>query len=488
MSQQSSSVRTTSLATKVTGFVIVVAVIAAVGGLLFGFDTGVISGAILFITAQFQLSSVQEEVTTSAVLIGAIIGAVLGGVFVDRIGRRRSIIGAAAIFLLGTLIAAISGDIFVLWIGRIVVGIAIGIASFVVPMYISELAPPQTRGLMTSLNQVAVAVGILLAYLVDYVYSASSNWRAMFAWGLIPGAVLLVGMLFMPYSPRWLLTKQREQDARTALVRIRGTTEVEPEIKETEAEIKAESGGKGLASIEVPALEMPLIIGIGLAVLQQVTGIYTVIYYAPTILQNAGFTSVSASIGATAGVGVVNLLFTIGAALLVDRVGRRPLLLISLAGMVVGLVALGVGFLSGGARSTALGTVTVFSLGVYIASFAIGMGPIFWLLISEIYPLNARGAAMSLATVANWAANFIVAVTFLSLVNLLTQGGTFLLYAVIGVGAWIFTYRLVPETTGKTLEEIQAHWRSGKHPREMSPPKTPTFHRGTPAGESMATQ
>jgi sugar porter (SP) family MFS transporter len=496
MSQASASGKTTPLVIKVTGFVIVVAIVAAIGGLLFGFDTGVISGAILFITAQFHLSSVEEEVTTSAVLIGAIVGAIVGGVFADRIGRRRSIIAAAGTFIVGTAIAAIAGDIFVLWIGRIVVGMAIGVASFVVPMYIAELAPPQTRGLMTSLNQVAVTVGILLAYGIDYIYSASSNWRAMFAWGLVPGAVLLVGMFFMPYSPRWLLSKGREQDASTALTKIRGAADVQAEVKETEAEIQAESAGgtgvKGLQLVETPALHMPLLIGMGLAVLQQVTGINTVIYYAPTIFKNAGFSSASASIGATAGVGAVNLLFTVFAAFLVDRVGRRPLLLISLAGMIVGLVALGLGFLFAGSSGGALGTITVISLMIYIASFAIGMGPIFWLLISEIYPLNARGTAMSLATVANWAANFLVAVTFLSLVNLITQGGTFLLYAAIGVGAWIFTFRLVPETKGKTLEQIQAHWQSGKHPREMggtAAPKSPTMPEmptGAPGGEAPA--
>ena len=458
---------------KVTGFVIIVAIIAAIGGLLFGYDTGVISGAILFITQQFHLNSALEEFTTSAVLIGAIIGAILGGVFADRIGRRWSIIGGAVAFIIGTLIATVSADVFVLIIGRITVGIAIGVASFIVPMYISEMAPSQARGAMTSLNQVGVTFGILVAYGVDYFYSAGGNWRAMFAWGLVPSAALLVGMLFMPYSPRWLLSKHREQEARTVLQKVRGTSDVEGEIKETEDEIKTEKGG-GLAVLETPPLHMPLLIGIGLAILQQVTGINTVIYYAPTIFQAAGFQSASAAIAATAGVGTVNLIVTIIAAFLVDRLGRRPLLLISLAGMVLGLVVLGSAFLfTHGSTTGALGTVTVISVMIYIAAFAIGMGPVFWLLISEIYPLNARGTAMSLATVANWMANFLVAVTFLSFVKVLTEGGTFLMYAVVGVLAWIFTFRLVPETKGKTLEQIQQHWQAGKHPREMGKEAAP---------------
>jgi sugar porter (SP) family MFS transporter len=458
---------------RVTGFVILVAIIAAIGGLLFGYDTGVISGAILFLTRQFHLNSALEEFTTSTVLIGAIIGAILGGVFADRIGRRWSIIGGAAAFIIGTLIATLAADEFVLILGRIVVGMAIGVASFIVPMYISELAPPQARGAMASLNQVGLTLGILVAYGVDYIYAAGGLWRAMFVWGLVPSVILLAGMLFMPSSSRWLLSKHREQEARNVLQKVRGTSDVEGEIQETEEEIKAETGG-GLAVLKTPPLRMPLIIGVGLAILQQVTGINTVIYYAPTIFQAAGFHSASTSIAATASVGAVNLIVTIIAAFLVDRLGRRPLLLISLTGMVLGLVLLGLAFLfSHGTTTSFLGTLTVISLMIYIAAFAIGMGPVFWLLISEIYPLNVRGTAMSLATVANWAANFLIAVTFLSFVNVLTEGGTFLMYAVVGVLAWIFAFRLVPETKGKTLEQIQQHWQAGKHPREMGKEAAP---------------
>ncbi len=453
---------------KITGFVVLVAAIAAIGGLLFGYDTGVISGAILFITQQFHLNSIGEEVTTSSVLIGAILGAIIGGAFTDRLGRRWSIIDGAIAFIIGTLIAAVAHDIFVLMLGRILVGIAIGVASFVVPMYISEMSPPQARGAMTSLNQVALTLGILVAYGVDYLFTASSNWRAMFAVGLIPGLILLVGMLLMPESPRWLIAKLKIREAQTVLQKVRGTPAVQDEIQQTEQTLKAEKSGGGLAALEAPTLRMPLIIGVGLAILQQVTGINTVIYYAPTIFQSAGFQSASASIAATAGVGTVNLVVTIIAAFLVDRLGRRPLLLISLAGMVLSLVVLGLAFIfSHAATGGFLGLVTVISLMTYIAAFAIGLGPVFWLLIAEIYPLHVRGTAMSLATVANWGANFLVTVTFLSFVNVLGQGGTFLLFAAVGVYAWFFTYRWVPETKGKSLEEIQAHWQAGKHPLEM---------------------
>ncbi len=460
----------TSTKTKITGFVIVVAIIAAIGGALFGYDIGVISGAILFITQQFHLASTAEEITTSAVLIGAIIGAMFGGFAADRFGRRNSIIFAAIIFIVGTAISVIARDDFVLVMGRVTVGISIGVASFIVPMYISEVAPPHVRGMMTSLNQLAITIGILLAYGVDYLFSASGNWRAMFAAGLILGIMLLVGMIFMPFSPRWLLSKRRTQEAQKELQKLRGTSDVKAEIQETEEEIESEKGSGGLKALEAPALRMPLIIGIGLAILQQVTGVNTVIYYAPTIFEEAGFKSATASIAATVGLGIVNVVMTIVAIFLIDRLGRRPLLLISLAGMVFGLVALGADFIfsrGSTAAGGAFGTVAVISMMIFVASFAIGMGPIFWLLISEIYPLNARGTAMCVATVANWGSNFLIAVTFLSLVSVLGQGGTFLLYAAVGVFAWFFTLRLVPETKGKTLEEIQAHWQSGKHPLEM---------------------
>lgn len=472
---------------KLTGYFVLTAVIAAVGGLLFGFDTGVISGAILFIKRAFSLESGTEEFVTSAVLIGATLGALLGGVTASRLGRRWSIILAAALFMVGTLAAAVSPDVPILIVARVVVGLAIGVASFTVPMYIAEMSPARYRGAMTSLNQVAVVTGILLAYLVDYVFSSDSNWRAMFAVGLIPSGLLLIGMLLMPSSPRWLISKGRVDKAREVLVRTRGTKNVEPEIQETQESMKEEASG-GYAALRQPLLRLPLIIGIGLAILQQVTGINTVIYYAPTIFQMADFGSASASIAATAGVGAVNLVATIVAAFLVDRVGRRPLLLTSLAGMTFSLTLLAVAFflrddksregflgiltlrgdLSG--EGDLLGIITIAGLTLYVASFAIGMGPIFWLLIAEIYPLNVRGPAMSLAAVANWASNWLVAVTFLTLVDVLTAGGTFLLFAAIGVLAWIFVWRLVFETKGKTLEQIEAEFARREHLKATSPP------------------
>lgn len=458
-----------------TTIILVASLIAAVGGILFGFDTGVISGAMLFIAKQWNLTRSQAEFATSSVLIGAIAGAVAGGVLGDRLGRRWSIILATLLFLAGTVIVSVATGMSDFLIGRVLIGAAIGVASFMVPLYISELAPAAIRGGMVSLNQFAVTVGILVSYGVNYVFSHTENWHAMFAVGVVPGLVLIVGMYFLPESPRWLVSVQRKDGAARVLQRIRARPDVEPEVAEIEHDIQAESGGS-LADLLGPAIRLPLIIGLGLAILQQATGVNTVIYYAPAIFKAAGLGSATAAIAATAGIGVVNVVMTAVAIWLLDRVGRKPLLIWSVVGMTVALVLLGMGFaFTSDAAATAggaLGRITGISLIVFVASFAIGMGPVFWLLIAEIYPLKTRAVAMSVATVANWAANWLVAATFLTLASKLGKAGVFWLYALMGVLTWIFVVRLVPETKGKTLEQIQEEFasRKGKTP-------TPRTHR-----------
>lgn len=440
-----------------TGWVIVAASIAAVGGILFGFDTGVISGAILFIAKQWQLSHSMAEWATSSVLVGAVLGAIAGGALGDRLGRKRSIIWSTWLFLGGTVVVSIATGMTEFVVGRILIGAAIGVASFMVPLYISEVAPADARGGMVSLNQLAVTLGILISYGVNYAFAADENWRAMFFVGVVPGLILWLGMLVMPESPRWLVSVDQRSAASRVLEKIRGTPNITGEITEIETAIRAESGGR-LADLFTSTLKIPLVIGIGLAILQQVTGVNTVVYYAPAIFKGAGLQSNAAAIAATVGLGVVNVIMTIVAIYLLDRVGRRPLLLWSAAGMTIALLLLGLGFVFGrGAEEGGmLGAVTGVSLMVYIGFFAIGMGPVFWLLIAEIYPLKLRAVAMSVATVANWAANFLVAATFLTLTAAVGKAGIFWLYAAMGVLTWIFVWRLVPETKGKTLEEVEA--------------------------------
>jgi SP family galactose:H+ symporter-like MFS transporter len=435
------------------------AAISALGGLLFGYDTGVISGAILFIRKDFALSPTAVEFVVSCVLVGAVVGAIMGGMLADRFGRRRLIIATATLFVIAALGTAIAPTLPLLVAGRIAIGVAIGIASFTTPLYIAEISPVSLRGRLVSVNQLALTSGIVLAFLVDYALAANHAWRVMFGLAAIPAAVLGIGMIWLPESPRWLLSRQNPDAARLILQRIRQPGQVEDEMTAIQNGLKTQSGGA--ADLLKPLIRPALIVGVALAMFQQITGINTVIYYAPTIFGYAGFASASASILASVSVGVVNVLMTGVAVLLMDRVGRRPLLLISLAGMVMGLASLGLAFalprLSG-----SLGWLAVASLMLFVGSFAIGLGPVFWLLISEIYPLKVRGLAMSLATVANWGTNLLVALTFLSLIHAVGKAMTFWLYALTGIGAWLFIWFLVPETKGKSLEEIEAHWQLAK--------------------------
>ena len=444
-------------------FVYIAAAISALGGMLFGYDTGVISGAILFIQQDFALSPALIEVVVSSVVLGAMLGAFAGGALTDRFGRRIVLIVTAGLFAFGAVGTSLAPTVFWLVIGRVIVGMAIGVASFTTPLYISEISPLTLRGRFVSFNQIALTSGIVIAYLADYALSDMRGWRWMFGLAAVPSALLGAGMAFMPESPRWLVSHGREDMGRSVLQRIRGTTAVDDEVQEIrQSSVQQSSSWSGLLG---PSLRPAMIVGIGLALFQQVTGINTVIYYAPTIFQSAGFASASAAILATAGVGIINVLMTVVALLLLDRVGRRPLLLSGMAGMVVSLAVLGTAFLFPdlpGLRWLAAG-----SLMLYVGSFAVGLGPVFWLLISEIYPVKVRGLSMSVATVANWGANLIVALTFLTLIHAMGRTGTFWLYGLVGIGAWIFAYMLVPETKGRSLEDIEAHWRAGRHPREM---------------------
>jgi SP family galactose:H+ symporter-like MFS transporter len=331
-------------------------------------------------------------------------------------------------------------------------------------LYISEMSPPRMRGSLVSLNQLAITIGIVVSYLVDFSLAAFQGWRYMLGLAAIPAVVLGIGMLPLPDTPRWLINHDEADNARKVLKRIQGKDNVEGEIKEIQDSLKKQRGGR--AELFNPLVKPALVIGVSLAIFQQVTGINTVIYYAPTIFQFAGITSASSAILATVAVGVVNVILTIVAILLLDRVGRRPLLLIGLAGMTLSLTLLGAVFFLPSLLSS-LGDLAVVGLMLYVASFAIGLGPVFWLLISEIYPLRVRGLAMSIASEANWGSNLIIALTFLTLVQVLGRSGTFWLYALVGIGAWIFAFLLVPETKGKTLEEIEEHWRKGLHPSEM---------------------
>ncbi len=366
------------------------AMAAAVGGLLFGYDTSVISGAILFVRSHFQWDSFHTEVAVSIVLAGALVGAASGGYLSDRFGRRPLQIANAIIFAIFAVLTGLASNTAVFLIGRFMVGVAVGVTSMVTPLYIAEISPPGIRGALVQLNQLMISAGIAVAYAVAWLLSGSGNWRMMFISAVFPSVALLIALVFLPESPRWLASKGRLDAARAILNRIYGPTETEVAMTQFVTVIEADK--VSFRDLFQRRLRKPLVAGIGLAVFQQITGINTIIYYTPIIMQMAGFKSASDAILATLIIGTMTALFAVGAMPLLDRVGRRRLLLISIAGMFVCLALLGYYF---GAAHISRVTVVCAFVG-YLAFFQIGLGPVFWLLISEIYPTRIRGQAMSL--------------------------------------------------------------------------------------------
>lgn len=436
--------------------VIITAATAGLAGLLFGYDTGVIAGALLQITPDFGLGSFQSGMVVGAVPIGAVLGAWIASRTADLLGRRKLILIAGIIFIIGAIVAAISPDTTILVLSRIVIGVAIGVASAVAPVYISEVAPPDIRGRLVTFFQLAVTVGILVAYLVGLAFAdANEGWRWMLGIGAIPAIALVIGIVRLPSSPRWLLMVGREDEARAALQRVRtqGPEAIDLEIKQIEASMSAHEGS--WRDLFRPAVKAALVVGIGLAILQQITGINTVIYYAPTIIQNTGIDSASSAILASLGVGVINVIMTVVALRLLDQVGRRTLLFVGVSGISASLFLLGCAFMSG-MSETLSSIIAIGSLMLFVSSFAISLGPIFWLLNAEIYPLSVRSKAASAGTMTNWFFNFLVSLTFLPLIDLLSQTGAFWFYGAIGLVTLWFCWKFVPETKGRSLEQIDA--------------------------------
>jgi sugar porter (SP) family MFS transporter len=434
------------------------AAIAGLGGLLFGYDTGVIASALLFIKGDFGLGSFAQGLVVAAVPIGAVGGAAIAGPAADTYGRRLMILIAAGVFIVGALVSAAAPGVDILVAARIVIGVAIGLASAAAPVYISEVAPPESRGRLVSFFQLAVTIGILVAYLVGLAFNGIEGWRWMLGLGCVPALALAFGMARMPQSPRWLVMSGDDFSARATLAKIRvnDPAMIDRELEEIKESIDEKPGS--WSELLDPVVKAALVVGVGLAILQQVTGINTVIYYAPTIIEFTGVNSSAGSILAAVGVGVINVAMTVVAMRLLDRAGRRTLLMIGVSGMVISLFALGAAFIGGGG-STLASVVAIVSLMTYVASFAISLGPIFWLLNAEIYPLGVRSKAAGIGTMANWTFNFIVSLTFLLLIEALGRTGAFWFYGAIGVLTLAFCWKLVPETKGKHLEEIQAYFQ-----------------------------
>jgi sugar porter (SP) family MFS transporter len=439
------------------GLLVRVSVIAAIGGLLFGYDTGVISGALLYIKKDLHAGTFEQQAIVAVLLLGAMLGALASGYLADKISRKWTKVISGCIYVIGALGCALSINAEMLIGFRFLLGISVGTASFVAPLYISEVAPPKVRGGLVSFNQLAIVSGILLAYIVNFAFKDFSNeWRWMLGVAAIPGAALAVGMLTVPHTPRWLMLSGQQDRARKVLERLREGDEnadIDTEVKEIE-EANEKERGATVKSLLRPALRPIFAVGIVLAIAQQFVGVNTVIYYAPTILSDTGMNN-GAALAATILVGVTNLVFTIVAVLLLDRVGRRALLITGTVGLLLGLLILGVYFTSSTLQND-YGWLALVGLVVFIAAFAIGLGPVFWLMISEIFPVGVRSKAMSVCTIANWGANFLVAQTFLTLSGAISRQGVFFLYAGLAVLSIIFFSLRVPETKGRSLEDIQA--------------------------------
>ena len=441
------------------GVVYRAAAVAALGGLLFGYDSGVVSGALLFIREDFNLGPFGQSVVVSIMLIGAVLGALAVGPISDRYGRRRSLMVSAGAFAIGALIASFAPDFVSLSVARFVQGFGVGSAAFAVPLYIGELSPAGSRGALVSLNQLMITVGILVAYLANYALASAEAWRWMFALAVVPAVVLFGGMLTSPETPRWLVACGREEEARSVLSRSREAASVERELGEIQAAARMEEGDIG--ELFSPWVRPALFVGMTLALFQEITGIDTIIYYAPTILESTGLKA-QASILGTVGVGVVNVLLTVVAILILDKIGRRPPLLFGIAGMVAGLGMLGFAFRDGVGNAPAW--VLILCLMLFVGAFAVGLGPVFWLLNAEIYPMKIRGRAAALATMVIFGSTAVMSFTFLPLIGALGETVTFWLYGLIGVAAWMFVYFFVPETKGRTLEEIEADLRERRLP------------------------
>ena len=450
-------------------YLLPICLVATLGGLLFGFDTGVISGAIEPMTAHFQLSGAMKGWVSACVIIGCIVGVLLVGPLSDRHGRRLALVLAGLLFFASSIGTALPDSISAFVAFRILAGVGIGIASMVTPMYIAEIAPARLRGSLVATNQIAIVVGMAGVYVAnwciaghgDQVWLQTNGWRWMFAAGVLPATFFLAMLAVIPESPRWLIERGRMDGARKILARISGPASAEVELASIRATIAAENGSWRM--VFSPALRRPLLIGIALAVLQQVTGINVFMYFGASIFRSLGeSTGVDAGLLQQAVIGGGMIVFTAGAILLVDRWGRRPLMIVGTTGMMLALVAMGV-VAQTSADPSATGVLMLALILLYTACFSLSVGPVVWVILAEIFPTAVRGRALGLAVAFLWMADFLVTQTFPMLdgnawlLERFRHAFPFYLYAGCCL-ALLVVMRAVPETKGRSLEEIERAW------------------------------
>jgi len=425
---------------------------AALGGLLFGFDTGVISGAIHFIKIEFNLNAYQEGFAVSNLMIACVVGALLAGPIADWTGRKKVLILCAVLFTVSAILSALPRSFTELVIARFIGGMGVGMASVVSPMYIAEISPAKIRGRLVALNQLAIVVGILLSYLSNWllVDTGINNWRYMLVAEILPAITFLVGLFFIPESPRWLTKEGLEKEALDVLNVVAGAANADHELQEVKKSLAEKR--TSLKELLHPSLRRVLIVGILFSLFAHITGIDTIIYYGPIIFLESGFKTDSALL-ASVMIGITNLIFTFVGMAMVDKAGRKFLLLVGLAGMGISMMLVGFCMQSDiiSAKWTLLWIMT------YIASFAMSIGVVIWVYLSEIYPTRVRGQALSVATMVLWLGNVILTQLFPVMMERF-GGGTFYIFSFICLLAFIFTWTMVKETKGVSLEEIEEMW------------------------------
>jgi SP family arabinose:H+ symporter-like MFS transporter len=436
-------------------YVVLLAATTAISGFLFGFDTAVINGVLLLLRRQFNLSNLQTEVAASSLLLGCLLGAAGASMIGDRYGRRKSLIFSAVLFALSSLGAAAASTAALFSVARLVGGLAIGVASVLTPIYIAEISPSKNRGALVSINQLAIVIGILSAYLVSWLLSRTGedSWRWMLAVAVAPSLAFLAGLLAIPESPRWLISRGRRDEGERILARIFGAKAAKEQVQAVERAVANEEGS--WREVFSKGMRKRLAIGMLLALFSQITGINTVLYYGSIIIsEHFPGQSTSMALIANVIIGAVNLIFTIVAMVFLDRWGRRGILMTASGGMAIALTILVI-------TLNLHNIPPAFMLGgllLYVAFFALGMGPGPWLIISEIFPTKVRGRAASVATSTLWSGTLVVTFTFLTLVKVLNLWGTFAIYAMLSFLCFVYVWKMVPETKGRTLEQIQNVW------------------------------
>jgi MFS transporter, SP family, xylose:H+ symportor len=450
-------------------YVAMLSAVAALGGLLFGYDTAVIAGAIGFLRSHFSLDAASTGWAASSALVGCLVGAGIAGFIADRVGRKKALLLAAVLYTVSGVWSAIPATITEFSFARILGGIGIGTASVVCPLYIAEISPAGRRGRLVTFNQLAIVCGILVVYFVNYfiaglgdeAWNASTGWRWMFGSAVAPAALFFILTLFIPESPRWLVERGRIDEAAKTLRRVGGGARGDAEISAIQAALEEEP--VSAAGLLKPGLRTAFLIGAVLAVLQQVTGINVFMYYAPEIFKQLG-SGTDTALLETISIGGVNLIFTLVALRMVDRLGRKPIMIMGASGMALSLAGFGLAAYNNIHEAW----VVVFVLG-FIAFFAMSLGPVVWLIIAEVFPTRIRGRGMAVATLILWGANYVMSQTFPIinedpwLVATFRHAFPFMLYAVFCVITILFVWLVVPETRGKTLEEIEKLWKAGDH-------------------------